>query len=328
LDPRRMLAQMRAAVDRCRLDLSGVVVLTEAAVGAYAVTPILAAMAGAKRVYGLARTTRHGTVEDIAGQTQALAALAGVIDRIEVVTRKLPDIVAEADLLTNSGHVRPIDAEMIGRMKPTAVVSLMFEAWEFRPDDLDLAACRQRGIPVAGTNERHPDVDVFSFLGVLAVKQLLDAGVAVYGSRVLLLCDNPFRTYIESGLVRAGCRVDAAERLSGMKAADPYDAIVVALHPRCEPAVSTDDAALIGQYWPGAVVAQFWGDLDRDALAAWGVPVWPVDAPAAGHMGILLSAIGPEPVVRLQTAGLKVGEVLLKPPASRTPADREFLDEL
>jgi hypothetical protein len=58
---------------------------------------------------------------------------------------------------------------MISWMKPTAVIPLMFEAWEFRPSDLELAAAQQRGILVAGTNERHPDVDVFSFLGIMAV---------------------------------------------------------------------------------------------------------------------------------------------------------------
>ena len=44
LNNKRMLHLMRAAVERCRLDLRGAVVLTEAASGAYVVTPVLAAM--------------------------------------------------------------------------------------------------------------------------------------------------------------------------------------------------------------------------------------------------------------------------------------------
>jgi len=43
--------------------------------------------------------------------------------------------------------------------------------------------------------------------------------------------------------------------------------------------------------------------------AAW-VAVWPLSPPKPGHMGILPSAVGPEPIVRLQVAGLKVGESL------------------
>jgi hypothetical protein len=61
---------------------------------------------------------------------------------------------------------------------------------------------------------------------------------------------------------------------------------------------------------PGAVVVQYWGDLNRAALATASVPVWPPEPPPPGHMGILPAAIGPEPIVRLQAGGLKVGEVL------------------
>ena len=77
---------------------------------------------------------------------------------------------------------------------------------------------------------------------------------------------------------------------------------------------------------PGTIVAQYWGDVDRDALIAAGVPVWPAVAPAPGHMGILPSAVGPEPVVRLQAAGLKVGEVLCKDPKHLTRADLDYVD--
>ena len=50
LNPLRLVRLMRQAVARCELDLSGAVVLTEAASGAYVVTPVLAALAGAARV--------------------------------------------------------------------------------------------------------------------------------------------------------------------------------------------------------------------------------------------------------------------------------------
>jgi hypothetical protein len=57
---------------------------------------------------------------------------------------------------------------------------------------------------------------------------------------------------------------------------------------------------------------QYWGDLDRKSLTAAEVPVWPPQAPPAGHMGVLPSAIGPDPIVRLQAGGLKVGELLAR----------------
>jgi hypothetical protein len=57
-----------------------------------------------------------------------------------------------------------------------------------------------------------------------------------------------------------------------------------------------------------AVTVQFWGDVDRDAATAHGMMVWPPQPPSAGHMAVLLSDIGPEPVVRLQTGGLRAAE--------------------
>jgi hypothetical protein len=50
LNPARLAALMSEAVARCRLDLQGAVVLTEAASGPYVVTPVLAAVAGATKV--------------------------------------------------------------------------------------------------------------------------------------------------------------------------------------------------------------------------------------------------------------------------------------
>jgi hypothetical protein len=330
LSPARLLRLMEAAVRACRLDLSGAVVLTEAASGAYAVTPVLAAMAGAASVAALARTSPYGTSAEVAEETVSLARTAGVADRVEVVTEKLPAIVASADIVTNSGHLRPIDEGMIGWMKPTAVVPLMFEAWELpaRAGDVDLAALRRRGIAAAGTNERHPAVDVFSFLGVMAAKLLLDAGVAVYRSRLAVLCDNPFGPFLRDGLGAYGADVSVHASLREVAAEDRPDAVVVALRPGPRPVLGADAAGELAARWPGTVVAQFWGDVDRAALSAAGVPYWPLEAPAPGHMGILPSDVGPEPVVRLQAGGLKVGEVLRRRDDQRAEFDRSFVDAL
>ena len=309
LDPRRLVTQMRSAVRRCELDLSGAAVLTEAASGAYAVTPVLAAMGGAAQVVAVTRPSRHGTVEEVREQTLRLAELAGV-GRIEIMAEKLDYVVRTSDIVTNSGHLRPIDAKMVRSMKATAVVPLMYEAWEFRPTDVDAEACEQRGIPIAGTNERHPAVDVFSFLGIMAVKLILDAGVSVYGSRVLVLCDNPFASFIERGLIAAGASIDVVGDLDTAYTGSSYDSILLALKPGEKPVIARHEAERMADCWPGTLVAQFWGDMDRRALSGAGVPFWPPKSPPIGHMGILPSAIGPEPVIRLQAGGLKVGELL------------------
>ncbi|KAF3884599.1 MULTISPECIES: hypothetical protein [Nostocales] len=326
LNSHRLVTLMRQAIQGCNLQLQNMTVLTEAATGAYAVTPVLAAMAGADKVFAIARDSRYGSVEQVKAEVQQIAEIAGVRDRIEFLTNKSKDVVAQADIITNSGHVRPINAEMIAWMKPNAVIGLMYEAWEFRPEDVDLIACRQQNINVVGVNERHLSVDVFSFLGIMAVKLLLDAGIAVYKSQILLLCDNPFRSFIERGLVNAGASVDTVDSLAEAPTDKTYDAILVALQPRFEPLLSTTDATAIAKYWPGALVAQYWGDIDRSAFFSHNIPVCPEVEPKPGHMGILPSAVGPEPIIRLQAGGLKAAEVIWR--QSSNDAEMKFVQLL
>jgi hypothetical protein len=330
LDAGRLIRLAEASVRDMRIDLSDAVVLTEAATGAYAVTPVIAAMAGARHVYGFTRATRFGSVEEVTRQTRDLAVAAGVEDRIEIRTDRPHSVVDRADVVTNSGHVRPIDRDLVRSMRPSAVLPLMFESWEIQAGRFDLALDEAvaRGIQVAGTNERHPLVDVFSYLGTMAVKLLFDAGTAVRHTRVVVLCDNPFAPYLESGLSAAGAEVHLAASVREVPPGFDPDHLVVSLTPTGSSVLGQADVRWIADTWPAALVAQFWGDLDRALLDQVGLSYWPVQPPGAGHMAVLPSEPGPEPVVRLQAGGLKVASVLLTPPAERTAFDLEFLDEL
>lgn len=320
--PLRMAALMRAAIARSGLDLSGMTVLTEAASGAYAATPVIAALAGAERVHAVGRDTAYGMVAEIRAQIAALAAAAGAGDRITVhdgdPAACAAMCAAAADLVTNSGHLRPIGARIIDRLPARSVIALMYETWEFRAADIDLAVCRRRGIPVVGVNERHPAVDVFAFLGPLAIHQLHSAGIPVYGSRILVLCDNPFAPYIARALTRLDAAVEVAADSAGLPTGE-WDAVLVALRPQAGAVIDRAGAALLAERAPGAVLVQFWGDVDRPALAERGIPVWPPAAPRPGHMAVFMSDIGPDPAIRLQTGGLRAAELVWRngPEASR-----------
>ncbi len=300
--PARFRSLIREAVLRTGLDLRGLTVLTEAATGAYGATAVIAATAGAK-VHALARPSRYGSVDDIRDWVGALAEAGCVGDRISIMEAVPPDLWAEADIVTNSGHLRPITAEAVEAMRPDAVIALMFEAWEFRDADLDLAACRRRGIRVAGINERHESVDVFSFLGVTCVKMLFDAGISVYGNRIALLCDNDFGPFIMRGLAGLGARVQVFDSVRNLPQ-EPWHAVICALRPGRTPRLGPAEAKRLARVAPEAVVVQFWGDIDRAAIARAGLSVWPEREPAPGHMAGLLDETGPEAVVRLQAGGI------------------------
>jgi hypothetical protein len=305
--PGRLLEIMRATVARSGLDLSGMTVLTEAATGAYCVTPVIAGLANASRVYAVTRPSRYGSVAEVERCTNELTSLAGVKDRVEIITTINDDVLARADIVTNSGHLRPIDRSIISKLPRHCTIALMFETWEFRAFDIDLAACRERSILIAGVNERHPSVDVFSYLGPLCVNMLHEAGVPVYGSRIALLCDNDFGTFIERSLLGLGADIRSFPEVDTLEPGH-WDAIVLALQPADSPHIDASGAAHIARTAPSAIIAQLWGDADRAAIAAMGLNIWPPHAPLSGHMGVLLSAIGPEPIIRLQTGGLRAAE--------------------
>jgi hypothetical protein len=308
--------QLLALIDRqiaaTGLDLSGLNVITEAATGAYAATAVIAARAGARVVHALARDTQnHGSAADAAREVLSLAEPAGIAGHIRIVDSITPDMLGECDILTNSGHLRPITAETIRQLPPRAAIGLMFEDWEFRGTDLDLAACRARGIKVAAVNERHPAVGVFPFLGPLCVRLLDDAGANIAGAELALLCDNPFSPFIAAGLEAAGARVRVyADPLHMPRAG--WKIVVVALTPGAHDRLDAAGLTRLSSHAPGALIAQFWGDIDRKAAHQQGFAVWPPSPPRRGHMAILLNALGSEPIVRLQTGGLRAAELAFR----------------
>lgn len=307
-DMRRMLRSMEQRIGILSLDLSGLHVVTEAATGAYASTAIIAALAGGT-VHACSRDTlKHGSAEEAIAATRELAVHAGVSTQISFSVGVPAAELEACDILTNSGRLRPIDRAMVEQLRADAVIALMFEAWEFREADLDRAACAARGIRIAAVNERHRDIAVFPFLGRLCVRQLRDAGLAVSGKRVAVLCDNPFATFLRDGLAEAGGEGHLFERAEDL-ADGAWDAVVVALLPSGG-GLGRSQLEIIARRAPKALLSQFWGDVDRSAARELGVAVHPREAPPPGHMGILLDRLGHEPIIRLQAGSIKSAEIV------------------
>ena len=291
---------------------------------AYAVTPVIAAAAGAN-VTVLAKSTKFGSVQDIRNQVLSLAKDLHVEQRIEIVDSLTTAHIARADIVTNSGHLRPLDARFIREIKPGAAIPLMYESWELRPAKSISQPANSGGIRVAGTNERHPHIGVFDYLGILALFGLLQCRIPVCFSRILLICDNRFAPYIAKTLVGCGAKLDVfvgtelPDSLPAVRRAttEPgaYDAVVLAATPGLQPIIGRAGSSKYTREQIGTfrALVQIWGDLDRSCLSD--VLCYPATEPRQGHMGILLSEIGPEPIIRLQAGGLKVGEILVRRPA-------------
>jgi hypothetical protein len=320
-------------VDLLKLDLTGKVVLTEAATGAYAITPIIAALAGAK-VYAFTQPTKYGSVDEVIQQTRKISELFNEINLdIHIITELTPDIIHEADIITNSGHLRPLDKDKLQHAKGGAVIPLMYEAWEFRHDDVDIDYAKMRGIKIGATNERHPDVDVFNYLGDMALKMIFDAGLCPYKNNFILICNNDFGPFIANTLSKvcgslAVCDMsENREKYSSFQidwigdfpeftVPDKYkscDAVIFTAYPFDKTWIGHENNPILISKLKAEIdspfILRYAGDVDETCIHE--IQFYPEQV-HSGHMGILPSAIGFDPIIRLQSGGLKGGELLLK----------------
>ncbi len=320
------------AADQLALNLKGKVVLTEAATGAYVVTPILAALAGAE-VFAFTKNTRYGTVEQVSKLTLDLASQFDKELSITVIDKLTPEIIAKADIITNSGHLRPLNKELLQYAKKGAVIPLMYEAWERRDADLDLSYCREQNILLGATNERHPDVDVFNYLGDMALKMIFDVGECPYNNKFLLVCNNDFGPYIAKVLSKVCYKLGVCDEASRQKDYDgmgidwignfpdfviPDDyrdaTVIFTAHPFEKSWIGDEGEPIstskITSQLNAPLVLRYAGDINEDSCKD-KFKYYPQHV-SSGHMGILPSAIGYDPIIRLQAGGLKAGELLLR----------------
>jgi len=317
----RCLRLIDEALETFRIDLSEQTVLTEAATGYYMLTPLIAALAGSKQVCVFSRDSRFGRATDVIKATLSLAKRCGVAERIVPLTSRFDESISDVDIVTNLGFVRPLDSEFLARLKPTAVIPLMWETWEYRPADLDLAACRRLGLAVLGTDEHVEELQTFGYIGHIATKLLHEAGVEVFRSRIVVFGSGEFARTTVSTLAAAGAEVDRMfchrdERLlshSDESVLQHADAIVMVEHHHDRLLLGRGGAAdpqWLSERNPALVVVHICGNADRMALAEAGIRCRPERFASAGSMSVAIGHVGPKPLIDLHTAGLRVGQLL------------------
>jgi hypothetical protein len=316
-NPARVERLIDEAIRSFSLDLGGVTVLTEAASGPFVVTPLIAARAGGS-VIAVTRDSRFGTAAQVCSYTEEWARRLGLEDEIEIHVGPSLDRAGDADVITNLGFVRPIDAAFVSQMRAGAAVSLMYEPWEVRPEDVDVRACRQADVPVLGTNERDERLQTFGFVGMLALKLLLDLEVEVLLSRVLVISSEPFASPIVGVLSAAGAEVCLVDVTSG---SDPreqsvldfcrgLDAVVVAEHRDRRAVVGGESGIPVDVIADGdTVLAHIAGAVEDPAGRLRKHPAGEV---SPGWMTVTTALLGPRPVVDLHAAGLRVGQALVE----------------
>ncbi len=304
------------AINRFDMDLSGLVVLTEAASGYYMLTCLIAALGRADRVLAVTKDSRFGKSTDIVKSTMELAARWQVDSQIEIIQSRFDTNVSQADIVTNLGVVRPLDKTFLGQLKSGAVVSLMWETWEWRPEELDLVECRKRNIPVLGTNEHHHHLNTFDYIGHIALKQLFECHIEIFNSNILVLGSDEFARNTARTLSSGGAKVHLLEKEEALESKiAELDAIVVVEHHSRDILLGSPATLSFQEMYklnPGLVLVHICGKINIEELEASNLKLTPESVAPIGFMSVATDYLGPKPLIDLHTAGLKVGEVLAR----------------
>jgi hypothetical protein len=324
---KRNLSFSNRVISELSISLKDLTVLTECASGPYAYTPVLALMCGAT-VIAAGRDTRFGTFEQNKESICEIISLVNpaLKDKIQFVSTVEDIDFGRVDILTNSGMLRPIKRSMIMKLKPSCVIPLMWETWEFRDSDLDIRACQENNIPVIGTNEYYTPTDMTLTIGLFGLKMLFDMKVPVGNCRVILIggkipANQIAQLYEKIGIEFIWFSPTGSERqkncypyseLKKIKQLKYIDAFICAEH--------TDSFLIAGKNggisfeeiyeshplaWWGHIV----GNIDFEELKTSGLSYYPEHIMPFGHQTYGTENIGFAPVIQLNACGLKVGEL-------------------
>jgi hypothetical protein len=304
------------AINNFNLSLKGLSVLTEAASGNYKWGPIIAAQANAK-VIAFARNSVYSSVRNIKSEINGLAKKLNLSNNIKIVTKLNSRLINNADIITNTCFLRPLDKNKLKYCKNTVVIPLMWETWEYRENDLDLSYCHKNGIPVLGTNESHPYLNTISYLGPVVKKLLLEKNIEIFKSHIGIVGKGKFANAITKSLLSEG------SSCYNVTAFNKHDKNILA---KCDALILADhesDTLYIGEKGEitgteikninsDLLIIHISGKIDSHHLKTSGIKYYPEKIAPPHYMSVATDYAGPKPLIDLFTAGLKVAELLSK----------------
>ena len=303
--------QLRRSLEKFEPDLAGLTVLTEAASGNYLCTPIIAAMSGAK-VFAIGKDTEYGSFHEIAETIKSVATECGVYSNISLMNSFDDVPLSSVDIVTNTGHVRPINESILTKLNSDCVISLMYEPWEFRSTDLDLELARELGLVIVGTNEDDPRLRTQRYIGLTVLYFILENKLSPFSAKVLVVGSKKFNAAIHDVLDSLDYSVKTVDVDENTLKIDMrlYNVVVFADMIGNTLLVGGDGALIEAVHIDSDVLlVHIAGRVDFNAVRCKYIPEKPA---AATKMSFTTDFIDPLAVYDLHTAGLLVAEGVIQ----------------
>ena len=306
-----MIKKIFDAINKFNLNLKNKTVLTEAATGNFVVTPIIAALAGAK-VFALTKESKNGTIEEVKKQTYSLAKRVNTVSKIQITTNLDKIDLNKIDILTNLGFLRPINKSIISKLSPKCVIPLMWEPWEYRKDELDLDACYEKGIKVYGTNESDPRLKTMDYIGYIVLYFLLKNKLSPFSANVLVI---GYKKFVEPIVYCLNQNNYSYKKITNynrkVENINEFDVIVIAENKSPKLIIGKDKNSYIelNLLSNETLLIHIAGNVE---LKGKNISCEPKEPQKFPYMSVTTDFIDSQAVIDLHTAGLKVAEGMLE----------------
>lgn len=300
-----MKHQLIEAIHKFELNLSGKIVLTEAASGNYVCTPLLAALAGAN-VYAFGKDSEFGTYSEVKKELMEFAIKLKINDKINIINNFNHVPLEEMNIVTNTGFLRPINRILINRLSSECVIPLMWEPWEHRPAELDIEACVEKGIKVYGTNESDERLRTFEYIGYIVLYWLLHFKLSPFSAKILILGNHEFVEPIKSVLQKLNYYFKVITDYNSNVNIKDFNCIVIAEY-KSDKMIIGDDAVIHIDSITDQKIIHISGNVCLNDYK-YCIPKNPKVFP---YMSFTTDFIDKKAVIDLHAAGLKVAEGLL-----------------
>lgn len=297
------------SIKKFNLNLNGKTVLTEAATGEYAVTPIIAALAGAK-VIALAKESTYGSYAKIQEEIYQLSSCISNRNLNITIIRSFEEIFTDVDIVTNSGFVRPINKQLQQKLTKNSVITLMYEPWEFRETDVDIEQALKNEIKVYGTNEHDSRLQTMEYIGLTALYHLLNLRITHFSEKkILLIGNNEFIEPINKVLIVNSYNVEKYYNYNLPILISDYDILIIAENKNPILLVGNNGIFDKEKLNSNQTIIHICGSVDFNNVLAKCIP--PIPKPF-GYMSFRTDYIDNQALIDLQTGSLSVAQGMLE----------------
>jgi len=305
-------------VEKYNLNLTGLTVLTEAASGSYLYNPLIAILSNASNVITFCKDSKYGKADDIRKNMFIKYKKFNLEKRYKFCKELDKDIIYSADIITNSGHLRPFNKKFISSLKNKSVLPLMWESWEVRDDEIDFNAAKEHGILVLGTNEHSKLCDMKPYAFLTSLKLMIDQKISIAEDNILIIGNQLLAISIEEGLnnLKFNCRRIRSNSSNNIinQALEWADYILLAEHKDKNIIIGKNAIINTSQLKKNNIthIGILCGLIDIQDLNKNHISFYPKQLAPYGFMSYQPYELGCYPVMNLFAAGLKVGETMAR----------------